>query len=252
MLNEERKRIILNITNERKSVSVSDLMELLDASESTIRRDLADMDKNGLLKRVHGGAISLENSIQTEDKSVSERSVLNTKVKDEIGKYAASLIKDSDVVYLDAGTTTACIIPYLKNSKATFITNCVSHAKQLSLDGHQVYLPGGMLKAKTEAIIGGVAYQYIEKMNFTIGFFGTNGVSFYEGYSTPDPQEAQIKEVAFNHSNEKYVLCDPSKFNKVCTATFAKIDKGFLITNSEAPDEYKVLPNSIIIDLLEY
>ena len=160
MLNEERKRIILDITNERKSITIIELMEILDASESTVRRDLSDMDKKGLLKKVHGGAISLNNDIQTEDESVEQRSDLNASSKREIAKYAASLIKDNDVVYLDAGTTTALMIPYLKSSKATFITNCVTHARQLSQDGHQVYLPGRLLKSKTEAIVGSETYKY--------------------------------------------------------------------------------------------
>ena len=227
MLNEERKRIILDITNERKSITIVELMEILDASESTVRRDLSDMDKKGLLKKVHGGAISLN-----------------------IAKYAASLIKDNDVVYLDAGTTTSMMIAYLKSSKATFITNCVSHARQLSQDGHQVYLPGGLLKSKTEAIVGSETYKYLEKMNFTMGFFGTNGIN-NNGHTTPDPQEAQIKEVAFNNCIEKYILADPSKFDKVCTARFAKIDQGFIITDSNIPDKYKKLHNSIIVDMIK-
>ena len=98
MLNEERKRIILDITNERKSITIIELMEILDASESTVRRDLSDMDKKGLLKKVHGGAISLNNDILTEDESVEQRSDLNSSSKREIAKYAASLIKDNDVV----------------------------------------------------------------------------------------------------------------------------------------------------------
>lgn len=250
MLNEERKRIILDITNERKSITIIELMKILNASESTVRRDLSDMDKKGLLKKVHGGAISLNNDILTEDESVEQRSDLNSSSKREIAKYAASLIKDNDVVYLDAGTTTALMIPYLKSSKATFITNCVTHARQLSQDGHQVYLPGGLLKSKTEAIVGSEAYKYLEKMNFTMGFFGTNGIN-NNGHTTPDPQEAQIKEVAFNNCFEKYILADPSKFDKVCTTRFAKIDQGFIITDSSIPDKYKKLHNSIIVDMID-
>lgn len=250
MLNEERKRIILEITNEKKSVSVSELMSALNTSESTVRRDLNDLDQKGLLKKVHGGALSLERDIETEEIEVSERVDLNVEVKREIAKYAASLVKDSDVVYLDAGTTTALMIPFLKNSKATYITNCVTHARLLSKDGHIVYMPGGMLKSKTEALIGSVTYQYLEKMNFTIGFFGTNGVSLEEGLSTPDPQEGEIKAIAYQKSKEQYILADPSKFNKMCTFSFASIEKGFIVSNSSIPDEYKKLHNTILVDLI--
>ena len=111
-------------------------------------------------------------------------------------------------------------------------------------------MPGGLLKSKTEAIVGSETYKYLEKMNFTMGFFGTNGIN-NTGHPTPDPQEAQIKEVAFNNCFEKYILADPSKFDKVCTARFAKIDQGFIITDSNIPDKYKNLHNSIIVDMIK-
>ena len=250
MLNEERKRVILNITNEKKSVSVTELMELLDASESTVRRDLNQMDKLGLIKKVHGGALTLDNDIETEEKEVSEKINLNTDAKREIAKYAACLVKDNDVVYLDAGTTTGMMIPYLKNTKATYITNCVTHAKNLSKDGHVVYVTGGTLKSKTEALVGSDTYHYLEKLNFTIGFFGTNGISVEEGLTTPDPQEGQIKEIAYKKCKEKYVLADPSKFNKICTISFASIEKGFIVSNSNIPETYKKLHNTILVDLI--
>lgn len=252
MLNEERKRIILDITNKRKSVSVNELMEELKASESTVRRDLIQMDKQGLLKKVHGGALSLDEKIETQDKAVSERKDLNADAKKEIARYCASLVKDDDVVYLDAGTTTGMMLPYLKNSKATFFTNCVSHALALSNQGHVVYMPGGTLKSKTEALIGSNCLEYIQKMNFTIGFFGTNGVALNEGFSTPDLSEAQIKEIAYKKSREKYILADPSKFNKICTVSFGSVDKGFIVTNSNIDEKYKKLHNTILVDLIKY
>ncbi len=252
MLNEERKRIILDITNKRKSVSVNELMEELKASESTLRRDLNDLSKQGLIKKVHGGALALDETVETQDKSVSERTTLNADAKREIAKYCASLIKDNDVVYLDAGTSTGMMIPYLKNSKATFFTNGITHAKALSDNGHMVYLPGGMLKSKTEAIIGANCLEYIQKMNFTIGFFGTNGITLNEGFTTPDLEEAKIKEMAYKKSREKYILADPSKFNKICTVSFGSVDKGFIVTNSHIDEKYKKLHNTILVDLIQY
>lgn len=252
MLNEERKRIILDITNQRKSVSVNELMEELKASESTVRRALIQMDKQGLLKKVHGGALSLDGDIETQDKAVSEHLDLNADAKREIARYGASLIKDNDVVYLDAGTTTGMMIPFLKNSKATFFTNCVTHARNLSYDGHVVNMPGGTLKSKTEALIGSNCFEYIQKMNFTIGFFGTNGVTLDEGFSTPDLGEAQIKEIAYKKCREKYILADESKFNKISTVSFGSIDNGLIITNSNIDEKYRQLHNTILVDLIEY
>ncbi|MCR5795691.1 MAG: DeoR/GlpR family DNA-binding transcription regulator [Solobacterium sp.] len=251
MLNEERRRKIVEITNERKSVSINELTELLDSSHSTIRRDLSILSKNQLLRKVHGGAVSLDSGILTQDDSVIERQDLNIQNKKAIAKYAASLIKDSDVVYIDAGTTTGEMLPHLKNIKATYITNCVSHAKVLCSYGHKVFVPGGFLKSKTEALIGSDTYQYIENMNFTIGFFGANGISLKEGYTTPDPEEGEIKRIACSHTGDAYILADSSKFNVICTYTYAKIDRGSIITDPGAPKAYKELYNTIVADPLE-
>lgn len=248
MLNEERKRRILELVNTQGSISVNEIMKEIYASESTVRRALNDMDESGLLKKVHGGAIALNNDIQTKDISMTRRKDINSKEKNEIARYGASLIKDDDVVYLDAGTNTYMMIPYLKEKKATFVTNGVSHALALSLDGHHVYLPGGTLKKETEALIGQSAAEFIGSMNFTMGFFGTNGITLTEGFTTPDIEEAQIKRKAFNRCRERYVLSDSSKFGNVCSATFAEFDKAIIITSSKAPEKFSREPNTLLVD----
>ena len=251
MLNEERKRKIVEITNERQSVTIAELMEMLGASQSTIRRDLYELNSSRMLKKVHGGAVSLKNGIQTVDESVLQRKDQNIESKKMIARYAASLIKPADVVYLDAGTTTAEMLPHLKNTGATYVTNCITHASFLASCGHKVYMPGGALKEKTDALIGSETLKYIENMNFTIGFFGTNGISMQEGFTTPDPEEGRVKRTAFFHCQEAYILSDQSKFNIVCTYTFAPINKGFIVTDSNAPQKYRELHNTIIADLLD-
>ena len=102
MLTEERKKQILKLVDQNGGVSVQELMTLLNASESTIRRDLNDLNKKELLIKVHGGAVSASGNI-TADSSVSERADLNRDKKKQIAMYAASLITDEDLVYLDAG-----------------------------------------------------------------------------------------------------------------------------------------------------
>ncbi len=251
MLNEERKRKIVSITNEMQSVSIPELMEMLGASQSTIRRDLNELNNSRMLKKVYGGAVSLKNGIQTADESVLQRKDLNIESKKIIARYAASLIKNTDVVYLDAGTTTAEMLPYLQDTAATYVTNCISHASFLASCGQKVYIPGGSLKPQTEALIGSDTLKYIENMNFTIGFFGTNGISMQEGFTTPDPEEGRVKRTAFFHCQEAYILSDKSKFNIICTYTFAPINKGFIVTDSNAPQKYRELHNTIVTDLLD-
>ena len=102
MLNEERKRKILELTNLKGSISINDLMKELGASESTVRRDLIDMDSEGLIKKVHGGAVALKEGIMTRDLMVAQRQDENKGEKEAIARYSAELIKDDDIVYLDA------------------------------------------------------------------------------------------------------------------------------------------------------
>lgn len=248
MLNEERKRRILELTKLKGSISINDLMKELEASESTVRRDLIDMDKEGLLKKVHGGAVALKDQIVTRDLLMAQRADENIDEKEIIAKYACELIRDDDVIYLDAGTTSYMMIPYLKDSKATFITNGVSHALALSMQGHHVYMPGGILKKETEAIIGQKCAEFIAEMNFTRGFFGTNGTTFNEGFSTPDIEEGMIKQVAFRHCKERYILCDSSKFDQICSFSFGDYKDGIVITTANAQDKYLNSGNILLAD----
>ena len=150
-----------------------------------------------------------------EDSEVSARRIQNSDEKIKIAKYAASLINEGDLVYIDAGTTTEYMIEYITAKDATFVTNALSHAVGLARKGFKVYIIGGLIKSVTEAIIS------LSKYNFTKGFFGTNGLSSDRGFTTPDVREADIKNFAMRRCAKKFVLCDSSKFNKISKATFA-------------------------------
>ena len=170
MLAEERFSKILSIIETEGSATMQELMTALDASESTVRRDLNTMDENGLLTKVHGGAVAKRPFISTHDENVMSRKALNAGEKADIAKYAASLIKPEDFVYLDAGTTTERMIEYIQTMKAVFVTNAISHAKLLSEKGCRVYILGGEFKSQTEAIVGEEAVETLDKYNFTKGF----------------------------------------------------------------------------------
>ena len=128
MLAEERFSRILSIIEAEGSATIQELMTALDASESTVRRDLITMDENGLLTKVHGGAIARRPSVSTHDEDVRNRKTMNAEQKNAIAKYAASLIRPDDFVYLDAGTSTEAMIPFIKETQAVFVTNAISHA----------------------------------------------------------------------------------------------------------------------------
>lgn len=231
MLTEERYNIILNTLRERQAVTVSELTELLNSSESTVRRDLAALDEMGQLRKVHGGATALEgSSFSTSENDVLFKQTQYGAEKRTMGAYASRMIGRDDFVYIDAGTSTEALVDAITETGATFVTNGIIHAEKLLRKGCEVYVLGGYLKRGTEAIIGEEALMSLDKYNFTLGFFGTNGVDIKNGFTTPDVGEAMIKEKAYNKCLNAYVLCDPSKFNKITPVTFGKLEKGIVIT----------------------
>ena len=237
MLAEERFAKILSILEEEGSAEVSRLMEALGTSESTIRRDLNTLDARGMLVKVHGGAVLKDSPYQTRDDEVDLRKNRNVPEKTQIAAYAAGLIGDDDVVYLDAGTTTELMIQSGINRKALYVTNAVGHAKKLSSLGCTVYLLGGEFKGTTDAIVGEEAVVSLEKYNFTKGFFGANGVTREQGFTTPELKEALIKQKAMEHAKEAYVLADHSKFGEISSVTFAQMDKARILTD-KAPKAF--------------
>lgn len=248
MLTETRQDEILKLLETKGSVTVQELTEYFQASESTIRRDLTVLDKKGALVKVFGGAVRNEKKINTREEKVSLRMELNKEEKIRIAKYAASLVAPDDFVYLDAGTTTGCMIPFLTERSASFVTNAVSHALQLAENGFRVTLIGGEVKTSTEAIVGNEAYVNLQKYHFTKGFFGANGINQRSGFTTPDTNEAMIKGCAMRHSRAPYVLCDHSKFMQTSPVSFGEFTSAHVLTDRLPDESYRNAKNMTIVD----
>lgn len=243
MLTEQRHNAILQILSDKGSVTVAELKDLLNISESTARRDITQLARMGKLEKVFGGAISLENNISTKEPTVRQKSELNKEEKRWISAYAASLIRPSDFIYIDAGTTTEGMIDFLPDDNSiSYVTNGVAHAQKMMSAGKRVILVGGELKSSTEAVVGTDAVLVLQKYHFSRGFFGSNGVSLEEGFTTPDPNEALVKQTAIQQCRLAYVLADSSKFDVVSSVTFCPIDKAQILTE-RIPDRYNQLEN---------
>ena len=231
MLSEQRHRMILKILEEKRSVTVTELTELLDISESTARRDITILDKAGRLVKVFGGAVLADNVYLSAEPTVAQKSEINKEEKKCIARYAASLIRPHDFVYLDAGTTTGYMLDYIQGTDVTFVTNAVAHAQRLAAGGRHVILVGGTLKTSTEAVVGTSAVLMLKDYHFTIGFFGANGISRTARFTTPDANEALVKRTALEQCKRAYMLCDHSKFNVVSSVTFAPVESGSVLTD---------------------
>lgn len=237
MLTEERYAIILEQLRQYKSVKLPKLCELLDASESTVRRDLTELDERGLIKKVHGGAIAVDDcAFNLVEQDVESKSKMFTEEKIAIARYAASLVDDRDFVFIDAGTTTEKMIDFLPDKDVTFVTNAFVHAKKLAQRGFKVYIPAGEIKLTTEAIVGAECVSSLQCYNFTKSFIGANGISLSGGISTPDRNEASVKSTAVQNSQTAYILADHSKFDHVDSVTFAQLGRVKIITD-KLPDK---------------
>lgn len=238
MLTQERYEAILNILNQKNVVTVAELTVELKTSESTIRRDLSALAEMGKLKKVFGGATSIKQNSGISEDNVSNRESVMSNEKDAIAKYSASLINDTDFVYIDAGTTTSRLIDYISNQNATYVTNGISHARKLIYKGLNAYIIGGKMKPVTEAVVGAEAILSLKNFNFTKAFMGTNGIELNTGYTTPDIEEALIKEEAVKKSYMSFILADHSKFGKVFPITFSKLKNCCIITDILKDTQY--------------
>ena len=243
MLAEERYNEILRLVNEKKTVTVQELTEVLDTSESTIRRDLTTLHKKGSLVKVHGGATALSVEGMTRDASLTVRRDMNIEEKVAIAKYAAALIEKDDFVYLDAGSSVDLMIDYIVEQEAIYVTNAIGHAQKLLQKGCRVFLLGGELKEVTEAIVGAEAIDSLKRYNFTKGFFGANGVHRERGLTTPDITEALVKEKAMEQCANRYVLADSTKINQISSVTFAGFEEGMILTTRLRDASYKACKN---------
>ncbi len=232
MLQQERYEKILSKLQSKGAVRVAALAKALEISESTIRRDIIELDHMGKLKKVFGGAVSCDAYLTSNETDVNTRAAFSVLEKDSIARHAANLVEDNDFVFIDAGTTTDKLIDFLPvNSKATFVTNGLDHALTLTRRGHKVYLLGGRVNASTEAATGVEAVSSLGKYNFTKCFLGTNGIDLEHGFTTPNVEEAMVKTHAAQRSSMVYVLADSNKFETVAPVTFMAIHKAWIITD---------------------
>lgn len=239
MLQEERyKKILLELAAQGAVKNIR-LAKMLNVSESTVRRDINELDEMGKLRKVFGGAVELKQQINTIEEDVSMRTAAHVQEKDSIARYAASLIEDYDIVFIDAGSTTERMIDYIENRMATYTTNGIIQAQKLAQKGLKTQIIGGTMRRITLSVIGAEAIKSIDKFNFTKCFMGTNGVDVKRGFTTPNLEEAALKTEAIKHAQRRYILADSSKFNQVSAVSFAEISDAHIITDKLEDSSYR-------------
>lgn len=247
MLTEERHQYILDAIARYHTVKLKDLISALNTSVSTVRRDLDELEKKGLLKRVHGGAVSTGLPF-AYDYTIPERSKQQMAAKQKIGRLAASLIQDGDFIYLDSGTTTSEIIPFLKGMNITVVTNGLYNAERLIENNIPSYILAGKIKPLTKTIIGEAALVSLDQFRFSKAFIGANGISAHSAATTPDVSEAILKSHAIRRSVQSYLVADVSKFGSISFAKICDLADVTIITNvqKEALEEEIIQQTTIL------
>lgn len=237
MLAEERFALILDLLTEKRTATVQELCEALNASESTIRRDLTELDRQGRLNKVHGGATLPNGQFLADEPTMAAKESLAVSQKQSIAEAAAALITAEDFVYVDAGTSTLAMVRALSGPalEAHYVTNGIAHARLLAQKSCHVCLPGGLLRPRTEAIIGAAAVTALQQFNFTKAFMGANGVAMEAGFTTPDPEEAAVKAAAIRRARQIWFLTDDSKFGRIYPAVISALRDAAILTN-RCPD----------------
>lgn len=238
MLKKQRFDVILKEINTKGAATLKELSILIKASESSIRSDIVELDKKGLLRRVHGGAYSINKSIDYSDIKYELRSQLEIDAKIKIAEKANEFILENFLIFIDSGTTTFELVKKINANNVTIVTNSITVANELKNNSKiTTFLVGGQIKKNTSNVIGSLAIENISNFNFDIGFFGANGYSNDLGFSTPEINESMLKKAAVLKCKIAYFLVDKTKINETSRYVFAtKKNNVVLITNYQKDD----------------
>lgn len=214
MLNEERRRAILEILNREGRVLVLDLAKRFETSQVTIRKDLEELHAHGVIHRTHGGALPAREGA-LEDPTLREKEKLHRKEKLRIAEAAARLVQEGQVVILDSGTTTTAIARALRHfQNLTIVTNAVNIAAELSGTAVEVILTGGTLRKNSFSLVGPIAEETLHRLNADLLFLGVDGFDVHYGLSTPNLLEAKVNRVMVEVAKRTVAACDSSKFGR--------------------------------------
>ncbi|MFT8728218.1 MAG: DeoR/GlpR family DNA-binding transcription regulator [Liquorilactobacillus ghanensis] len=238
MLKRERLMTILELVNEKGIITVNDLIDRVNVSDMTIRRDLDELAASGKLIRIHGGAQSIESNASAE-LSHTEKKEIHINEKIAIAHKAATLLQDNDTVYIGPGTTLELMCKYIEgvqdlrvvtNSLPVFETLKDSQAIELTLIG-------GTYRERSGAFIGGLTSSTLSQFKFNRAFIGVNGIH-NDSIMTASMEEGSSQAIALNNANQKIVVADYHKLNKDDFYKFYDLyDIDCLITNKEAAGE---------------
>lgn len=250
LFEEERKQRIVQFVEKHSRGSVQELSQEMGVSESTVRRDLKELEEAKLLKRTHGGAVSLLSVNFEAPYSDKADRFLDEKLR--IARKAVEMIQEGDAILLDAGTTTLQIAKELKNfSNIKVITNSIMALNELKdCRNIEVSITGGMLRPDTMAFVGPMTERSLEMVRVDKAFLATNGLDLEVGITTPNILEAATKRKMIAIAKQVILLADHSKIGKVSFCKVADITEiDHCIIDSAVPDKFLQEISQIGVDV---
>jgi DeoR/GlpR family transcriptional regulator of sugar metabolism len=234
-MNERRSQILALLKSE-ESMAITDLSTALGVSRETVRKDLYQLEKDGLLTKVRGGAVLTASNVET---AYELRLGTRRDAKQAIAQEAVRLVSPGDTVYLDYGTTAFMIASQLLPLEdITVVTNALPTAERLAgKPSISVLVPGGMLRGSENSLYGPLTARNLRQLHFDIGFFGCVGVDPEIGFTNPNQFESEISSLAMERCSTVVMVVDHSKFGVIAanvTAPTTGPDR--LITDAQAPE----------------
>ena len=221
----ERQKKILDYVNNAKKATVNELSALIGVSKVTVRRYIRELEEKGLVIKTHGGVLSLNNDLNNEIPYASKID-RNIAEKRKIGRAAAQLIEDGDVIILDAGSTTLEIVKNLANKYITIITNDIKIAFELAARPNiNLIVVGGTVQKNVYTIIGAEAEKFLSKIHVNKTFLGADAIDLEHGITNRTFEEVAIKQAMIRATDEVILVVDHSKLNKKAFAEVCPIEK---------------------------
>ena len=231
----QRRQRILDIVSGRRAARLEDLSLALGVSTATVRRDLDELAAQGLLRRVHGGAVATERSSEPHfEVKVAEAA----EEKERIAARAVSLLAPDETIYLDSGSTTLAVARLLRGwDRLTVVTNSLPIANELGGQGPRLILIGGEYRPTSQAFVGPLSRHLLEHVHVSKALVGTYALSLEDGLSTTDASEAFTKALALDRATEVIGLADSRKLGTTSFAHAGRLDQvDVLVTDAQIND----------------
>lgn len=231
-----RQRQLLTVLSDGRRASVNELSDRLEVSPATVRQDLTGLEKQGFLRRVHGGAVI------DESDDISHRMAVNYEKKLSIAREAKRLVQEGETIFIEAGSVNALLAKEVGAVANLTIATCNAFIARQAAEqaSGNVILLGGIYQRESQSVVGNLARLCLANINFSKVFIGVDGFTMENGFTGRDMMRAEINQEIVARASEVIVLTDSSKFGKIALAKYCEVGQiDYLITDGDIPEQFR-------------